>query len=248
MIIGRSYSRRIIAVGLRPGAAGSAEQEGQGEQPKSDPRHDRSPFPEGSVRPGLMNRPSWVQPSTGGASGFRQIAARRRDLRVYGAGGWFRVSESRASWSCGLREPEARRWGKLAAPGERSRTLSPWFWGPVWYWRHRCLLERLLQRRGQGRRPAGTAASERHRQPEPRPEHRWLDGTAVTAPGPMRVIPQVPYRAPQSAARRCKSPASSHSRQDHRARGSHRIRRKTSHNPYHLWPARRPAPHFETSP
>jgi hypothetical protein len=29
----------------------------------------------------LMNRPSWVQPGTRGASGFRQIAARRRDLQ-----------------------------------------------------------------------------------------------------------------------------------------------------------------------
>jgi hypothetical protein len=80
MIIGRSYSRRIIAVGLRPGAAGSAEQEAQGEQPKSNPRHDRSPFPEGSIQPGLMDRPSWVQPGTSGASGFRQIAACHRDL------------------------------------------------------------------------------------------------------------------------------------------------------------------------
>ena len=79
MIIGCSHTRRIIAIGLRPGAAGNAKQEGKGEQSKSDPRHDRSPFHELSIQPVFAIRPGWDQVRTSDACGFspRSHAARR---------------------------------------------------------------------------------------------------------------------------------------------------------------------------
>ena len=108
------------------------------------------------------------------------------------AGAWIQVSDLQASWP---REPEARRRGRLTVvPEERSRRLSPWSWGPVRHWRHRSLPERLPVYPGQDRRLVGPVASEQPRQTE----HRWLDGPARTVPGPVWVVPLVPYSVPRA--------------------------------------------------
>jgi hypothetical protein len=176
------------------------------------------------------NRP---EPAVSAASGRSPQAARWRVLP--GRGTRVRVREAKASRPLEL---EARRRGRLTVGPERSRRLSPWSWEPVWHWRRRSLPHRLPLCLGQGWRVVGPVVSEQPRQPE----RRRLDGTAR----PVRVIPLVPYRAPRSAAHQHKSPASARSRQDHPARESRRIRRRTWHSPHHLWPARRPAPHLET--
>ena len=189
-----------------------------------------------------MNRPGWEQTRTSGARGFRPLASRRQPACLAGRGTRVRVREAKASWP---REPEARRWGRsTVVPEQRRQRLSPWSWEPARHWRRRPVPGGLRLRLGQGRRLVGPVASERPRQPE----RRRLDGTGRTAPGPVRVIPLVPCRAPCSAAHQHKSPASARSHQDHPARESRRIRRRTWHSPHHLWPARRPEPHLETLP
>jgi len=188
-----------------------------------------------------VNRPGWEQIRTSGACGFRPLTHAAR-WRTRSGGARVRVSGLQASWPRG---PEARRRGKSAVvQEERSQRLSPWSWGPVRHWRRHPVPEGLRLRLGQGRRVVGLVASERPRQPE----RRWLDEPARTAPGPVRLVPLVPYRAPHSAAHQHKSLASARSHQDHPARESHHIRRRTWHSPHHLWPARQPAPHLETLP
>ena len=142
-----------------------------------------------------------------------------------------------ASWPGEL---EARRRGRsTVVPEERSPRLSPWSWGPVRRWRRRpvpgglpCVSARAGGWWGRWRRSGLASRSARG-------WTGWRRGTGAGTGDPAGPVSGAAISGPPG-----EEPAWAQAHpQDHPARESHRIRRRTWHSPHHPWPARRPAPH-----